>query len=140
MHVNPVVPPIDRFGIECKEFSFFRTQGGGKQSRVLAFENMFVVKDERLVKFDQFLGSIQVALGLGQRRLLQPEESRHAIDAADDRFLHRNRKALIALLGDRNCFEFHFEPMVDALLGFVMFAMRQTSEFDAPAHVARRYA
>ena len=101
---------------------------------------MLVVKDERLVKFDQFLGAIQVALGLGQRRLLQPEKSRHAVDAADDRFLHRNRKPFIALLGDRNCFEFHFEPMVDALLGFVMFAMRQTSEFDAPAHVARRYA
>src|SRR5204862_1658204 len=50
MHVNPVVPPINRFGIECKEFSFLRTQCGGKQSRVLAFENMFVVKDERLVK------------------------------------------------------------------------------------------
>src|SRR5712671_3455633 len=28
MHVNPVVPPINRFGIECKEFSLFRTQGG----------------------------------------------------------------------------------------------------------------
>src|SRR5260221_14005190 len=49
MHVNPVVPPIDRFGIECKEFFFFRTQGGGEQSGILAFEKMIVVKGERLL-------------------------------------------------------------------------------------------
>src|SRR5258708_38194933 len=54
MYVKPVVPPINRFGIECEEPLFFRTKGRRKQSCILAFENMLVVKDERLLKFLQF--------------------------------------------------------------------------------------
>src|SRR2546429_217631 len=42
----------------------------GEQTRVLAFEDMFVVKNKWLVEFDQFFGADQVSFGAGERRFL----------------------------------------------------------------------
>ena len=61
--------------------------------------------------------------------------NRRAIDARDDRFLHRDRQPLVTLLRNGNGFEFHFEPVLDSLLRPVVLAMREAGELDAAAHV-----
>ena len=116
----------------------FRGQRGGEQARILAFEDMFVVKNERLVELDQLFGADQVALRLGKRRL----SSCAAMMAArlmprDHSLLHGNRQALVALLRNWNGFKLHLQPVVNALLRPVVLAMRQSRQFDAAAHVHR---
>ena len=83
VHVDPVVPPVDRFGGEIEERTLVGRKHGGEQTRVLAFEDMFVVKNKWLVEFDQFFGADQVSFGAGERRLLHAQRNGGAIDARD---------------------------------------------------------
>src|SRR5207248_2490812 len=137
VNIDPIIPPVDGFRLERKVAALVRGQRGGKQARIFTLKNMFVVKDERFIKFNKFFGAGEIAFRFGQWRFLDSKFFREAIDAGDHRLLHRNRKPLIALLGNRNCFKFQLEPVFDSLLGSVMPAVRKASEFDATAHVTR---
>src|SRR6266581_2409766 len=45
VHVDPIVPPVDRFGREVEEWSFFRWQRGGEQADVLASGAFFMCRE-----------------------------------------------------------------------------------------------
>ena len=71
MDIDPVIPPIDGFRFERKAAAFLFRKRCGKQTGVFAFEHVFVVQNERLVKFNQFIGAIQIAFGFGERRFFE---------------------------------------------------------------------
>ena len=115
VNINPVVPPVDGFRGEFEERTLVWREHGGKQPRVFAFEDVFVVQNKRLVEFDQFFGADQVAFRARERRLLHAQGNSRAIDAGDHGFLHGNRETLVALLGDRDGFKLYLEPAIDAV-------------------------
>jgi len=57
VNVDPVVPPVDRFGGKIKNFFLFGRKHCGEQPCVFAFEDVLVVQNERLVELDQFFGA-----------------------------------------------------------------------------------
>src|SRR6266849_8420489 len=96
---------------------------------------MLVVENEWFVQLDKFFRANEVALRPGERWLFHAECDGHAVDARDNGFLPWNRKLLVALLRNRDGFEFHFQPTVHALRRAVMLAVSQAGEFDAAAPV-----
>src|SRR5215469_9300246 len=135
VHVNPVIPPVHLFRREIEKRALPRRQRGRKQPRVFALEDMFIVKDERLVKLDQFFRANQVALSLGKRRLLEVQGCGCAIDSRDHGFLHRNRQPLVALFRDGDGLEFHLQPVLDALRAAVILAVREPGQLNTAPHV-----
>ena len=65
MDVDPVVPPIDGFWLESKSAALLLRQSGRKEARVFAFEDVFIMENERLVELDELFGASEVAFGLG---------------------------------------------------------------------------
>src|SRR5207245_1747855 len=137
VHVDPVVPPVDRFGGKTEKCALFGRQSGREQPRIFRFEDVFVVEDEWLVKLDELLHTDELALRFGKWRLLHAQRDGHAIDAGNEGFLHGNRKPLVAQLGNRNCFKLYLEPTVDTLGRAVVLAVREPRQFDAASHVHR---
>ena len=135
MHVDPIVPPVDELRGEIEERALVSGKHGGKQTRVLGFEDVFVVKNKRLVELDQFFGADQVALGAGERRLFHSKGNGRAIDARDDGLLHGNGETFVALLRHRDGFKFYLEPAIDAVGGAVMLAVGKPGELDAAPHI-----
>src|SRR4029077_17277814 len=80
-------------------------------------------------------GADEVALSTGERRLLHMKGYGHAIDTGDHGFLHGDREAFVALLGDGDGFKLHFEPTVDPVCRAVVLAVGKPRELDAAPHV-----
>src|SRR5262249_26180901 len=140
MDVDPVLPPVNRFRRKAENGSFVWSKRSGKQASIFTGKDVFVVQDERFVKFDQLFGSSQVALGFGQWRFFYAQLFRETVDTGNNRLLHRNGKPLVALLGNRDRFKLHLQPVLNSLLRTVMLAVCQAGELDAAAHVAGIYA
>ncbi len=135
MDVDPVIPPVHIFRPKVKERPLLGHQCRRKQARVLTFEDMLIVKYERLVKFDEFFDADEVALGLGKRGLLHAQGRGRSIESGYYRLLHGNREPFIALFRHRNGLEFNLQPVVDALCAPVMLAVRKSGQFDTAAHI-----
>ena len=80
MHVNPVIPPVDRFRRKIEKLPLLGGQRRRKQPRVLALEDMLVVQNERFVKPDELFRANQLAFRLGERRFLQPQRRGYSIN------------------------------------------------------------
>jgi hypothetical protein len=125
VNVNPVVPPIDGFGVEFKRGALFGGERSGQQPGIFAFEHMLIVQNERLVELDEFFGASKFAFLLGERGFLHAQRNGGAIDAGHHRLLHGNGQALVTLLGNRNGLEFQLEPVLQAGLAPVILPMRK---------------
>ncbi len=104
---------------------------------VLRHEIVLVQKDKRLEQLNQFFHSFQTALSLRQRSLPKRQRRGHDLNRLDDGALRRRRHPVITLFRNRDSVEAQAQPVFDALLGAVVLAVRQRSEFDGTPHVAR---
>ena len=135
MDVDPVVPPVNRFRIVAEGGPLFRRQRGREQLHVERLEHVLIVQDEGLIKLDEFSHAVEIALLAGQRRFLEVQGDREAVDAGDYGLLHGDGKALVASLRNGNRLEFCAQPVLEPLLGAVVLAVGEPGELNGAAHI-----
>src|SRR5205814_2465751 len=97
---------------------------------------MFILQNERLEEFYEFLDPFQVAVSSSQRRLLQRQRSSNSLDGLDNRALRRRRHQVVPLFRNWNRVETQTKPGLHTFLGAIVFAMRKRCKFDRTPHVA----
>jgi hypothetical protein len=68
VHVDPVVPPIDRARVVAEIGAFFRWQGSAQLLDVRCFKHVIVQQDERFEQRDELDHLFEFTLAARQRR------------------------------------------------------------------------